>query len=267
MSTTRTALKRFQAYCIGTGKTGTHSIAGIFEKNFRAAHEPESELLISIFFDLVEGRKTPEAIRSFLRTRDERLSLELESDGTLYCFLDFLLEEFPEAKFLLTIRDCYSWLDSVLNHNLARRPDGFWRRFDDSTFAPWHFEHTTEEKHLSEHGLRTLGHYFNHWATHNQTVIAKVPEQRLIVVRTDRIRESIAQIGVFLGIPSQDLDLTNSHMFKNSQKFNLVSRIDRVFLEDSVRRYCRPLMKMYFPEIESYDDISPDTDGTDKART
>jgi len=35
--------------------------------------------------------------------------------------LDFLLHEFPDARFLLTIRDCYSWLIPMFNQSLRFR--------------------------------------------------------------------------------------------------------------------------------------------------
>ena len=183
--------------------------------------------------------------------------LEMEADGTLYCFLDILLDEFPEARFMLTIRDCYTWLNSVFNHNLTRRPSGFWRQFDDFTFAPWEFKQTREEQVLSEHGLRTLRHYLNHWATHNQNVIKKTPKNRLLVLRTDRLGDSARDIAAFLGIPAHTLDMTKSHLFKNTETFDLISKIDRTFLEENVRRYCGPLMREYFPEIDNYESQGP----------
>jgi len=244
--------RRFQCYCIGTGKTGTHSVAGIFARKYRAAHEPDTELLISTVLESAAGRKPESDVRSLLKHRDEVRLLELEADGTLYCFLDILLEEFPEALFLLTIRDCYTWLNSVFNHNITRRPSGFWRQFDDFTFAPWGFRHVEEEQVLADHGLRTLRHYLSHWAAHNQNVIARTPKNWLLVLRTDRIGDSAKDIAAFLRIPAHTLDLTKSHLFKNTESFDFLSKIDRTFLEENVRRYCGPLMQEYFPEIDNY---------------
>lgn len=38
--------QKFRAYCVGTAKSGTHSVSAIFEKNYRASHEPEGAQLI-----------------------------------------------------------------------------------------------------------------------------------------------------------------------------------------------------------------------------
>lgn len=253
--TPATLTRRFHCYSIGTGKTGTHSIAGIFAKNFRSAHEPECEQLISTILRLGARARSGSDVRHFLRARDERLQLDLESDGALYWFLDELLEEFPRSKFILTIRDCYSWLESVFNHNLAYRPEGFWRDFDDFTFSSWKFQHVAQEKVLQDHGLRTLRHYLNHWTTHNRTVIDKTPRERLLVVRTDRIRESAEEIADFLGIPSTALDLTKSNLFRNPRNFNLLASMEPSFVEDSVNECCGELMCEYFPEIMARDSV------------
>jgi len=36
--------------------------------------------------------------------------------------VDVLAEEFPDAKFIFVIRDCWSWLDSLLNMVLTLGP-------------------------------------------------------------------------------------------------------------------------------------------------
>ena len=38
----------FHAYCVGTEKSGTKSLAAILQKNYRSAHEPTARGLISI---------------------------------------------------------------------------------------------------------------------------------------------------------------------------------------------------------------------------
>jgi Sulfotransferase domain len=247
--------RRFQCYCVGTGKTGTHSVSGIFERSYRAAHEPECEQLISRILELGENLHSHDT-PAFLRNRDERLFLELESDVTLFYFLEQLVDEFKQSKFILTIRDCYTWLDSVFNHNLAHRPSGFWQQFDDYQFAAWDFRHVEEERVLAEHGLRTLRHYLSHWTAHNQTVIATVPKERLLVVRTDDLDNSSGQFATFLGVPAHTIDLTRSHLFRNPKRFHLMSSIDSAFLDENVRRYCGPLMQEYFQEIDGYASVA-----------
>ncbi len=39
--------RNFHAYCVGTDKSGTKSLAAILQKNYRSAHEPTARGLIS----------------------------------------------------------------------------------------------------------------------------------------------------------------------------------------------------------------------------
>jgi len=241
--------RRFQCYGVGTGKTGTQSLAGIFARNCRSAHEPQCPQLVSLVLDVACGKTSRDAVRDFLVARDDQLELELESDGTLWHFLPELIELFPESQFILTIRDCYSWLDSVFDHNVNVDPEGFWGRFDDLSYAAWDFEHEPEEEILKERGLRTLGHYLSHWASHNQTVIDTTPCERLLVVRTDRIRETIPAMEVFLGLPEGTLDPRQSHLHRNPRKLDLLSEMNPEFVRERVATCCGTLMDEYFPEL------------------
>jgi len=113
------------SYCVGTSKSGTHSIAGIFASHYRAAHEPEVQSSI----ELVLATQETAATRETLLDRDRRLSLDLEASNLLAFIAADLVAAFPAARFVMTIRDCYAWLDSCLNHQMnASRGDDM---------APW----------------------------------------------------------------------------------------------------------------------------------
>jgi len=192
----------------------------------------------------------------FLRKRDRRLWLEFDSSVLNFFVLHILIEEFPEAKFILTIRDCYSWLDSIINHQLGRELPDFWIPFLNFWFEPDKYPHSPEEQILAEHGLFTLDCYLTRWANHNQNVIDTVPESRLFVVRTDEIVKRIPAIADFLGIPAESLNPLKSHLYKAAKKFNILSRIDKNFLTEKVNYHCGRLMERFFPEIQNYEDVT-----------
>jgi hypothetical protein len=114
--------------------------------------------------------------------------------------------------------------------------------------------HAPEEQVLKEHGLHTLDGYLAYWAEHNGGVVAKVPADRLLVVRTDQIRHRAVEIADFAGLPRKTLNVERAHAFKNPKKFNIVRQLDRGFVEQKVAKHCGPLMKEFFPEIRSLDD-------------
>ena len=60
-------------------------------------------------------------LQQLVHRRDKALWLEMEASAFNVHVLDLLVQEFPHARFILTIRDCYSWVDSALNHQLGRK--------------------------------------------------------------------------------------------------------------------------------------------------
>ena len=53
-----------------------------------------------------------------LRRRDRRLRLEVDSFNQLSVFVQEFVDQFPQAKFLLTAREPRSWLRSIINQHL-----------------------------------------------------------------------------------------------------------------------------------------------------
>lgn len=250
-----TSSRAFHAYCIGTQKSGTHSIAGLFQPRYNSAHEPEHYPLIQLLL----ANQPVNQINEQLTKRDQHLGLELESSNLLSFFIERLVSEFTEAKFILTIRDCYSWLDSCLNHQLnAQRTEemAFWWRYRDFCFRQEQFKHAAQEKTLAEHNLYTLDGYLSYWQRINQKILSTIPPERLLIVRTLEIEASIDKIAQFLPIPVETLNPSRSHLYKAQKKFNLLWQIDRDFLEQKVEFYCRPLMTQYFPEVRDMNDAT-----------
>jgi hypothetical protein len=253
--------RRVQLFGVGTGKSGTHSIAEMFSKNVRAQHEPEAPKLINKIVDHHQGRiSTPEWFE-WLRARDRRLALEVDSSNLNSDLLDFLVPEFPRARFVLTIRDCYSWFNSQINHTLRSRPNQdqdpyypHWLKIEELRRGPSAFDYAPEEQVLKDHGIACLNSGFARWTTRNQIVLDKVPAERLLVVRTDQITPRAFEIAEFAGLPRRAIRPDRRHAFENPVKQELIRQIDRAFLEEKVERHCRPLMARYFPEIKSLDD-------------
>jgi hypothetical protein len=244
--------RRFHAYCIGTSKSGTHSIAEVFGSRYRAAHEPEYEQVIEMALAASSGEASPSQMVEFIRSRDGRLRLEMECSHPLFHFLDILVEEFAEAKFILTIRDCYSWLDSQINNQLSYIENAHWKDFGEFKYQGEATQHAKEEQVFARFGLYTLDGYLSAWAAHNSKVLATVPQDRLLVVRTQDIAKDLVRIADFLGVPATDLDPSGAHSFKGDKKFGLLSRLDEQYLEERVNKYCRTLMDLYYPEVESF---------------
>ena len=247
--------RRTRLYCVGIAKSGTHSVAEMFTRRVRARHEPEALELIEKILDRHHGRLAEPEWTEWLRARDRRLALEVDSSHLNLDILDFLLAEFPDARFLLTIRDCYSWLNSMFNQTLQFRGrlDPRWREIRALRAGPGAWTYAPEERVLEEHELPNLDSHLSRWSSRNGEALARIPGPRLLVVRTDQIAARAFEIADFAGLPRRLVRPRRAHAFRAPVDLDLIRRLDRVFLESKVQRHCRPLMARFFPDVGSLD--------------
>jgi hypothetical protein len=238
--------RRFQAFGVGTAKSGTHSLAALFEREYRSTHEPESPELIGLICDVRLGRRPQEDLVSYLRDKEDRLGLEMDSSSLNGETIVELVGLFPDAAYVLTLRDPYSWLDSLINHSIAHPTPPHWQPFRDLRFGTLaEAQHPPEETALAERGLHTLDGYLAHWARHNQRVFDAVPADRLLVVRTPEIGPRAPEIAAFVGVPADTLDAGRSHEFQAAAKYDVLDLIDRDHLDARVRHHCGPLLDQF----------------------
>ena len=243
----RTVNRRFRAYCVGTAKSGTHSLAAIFARSYVAEHEAKHRPMIQAALDRMSGAMTDAQAEEFIRQRDAELALEMDSSQLNGPFVDVIARLFPEAKFILSMRDCYSFLDSITDHSLAREVSTRWIEFRKHRFGG--LAHEPEEQVLAEQGLFPLEGYCRYWAEHNEFILQHVPAERLLVVRTNEIRQSIPKIAEFLGIAENSLDKAQSHSYPAANRFGIISQLDRDFVEQKVQQHCGDLMRRFYPEL------------------
>lgn len=247
-------VRRVQVYGVGMAKSGTHSIVKMFSHRVRARHEPQAPQLIDKVIDWHGGRISEQVMVDWLRARDRELALELDASGVNLQIVDLLLREFPDARFVLSIRDCYTWTNSRMNDDFHPPTSAAWSKWANFVYGPGPFVHAPEEQALKRGGILPLDTYFSSWAARNGRVLASVPPERLFVVRTDQIRQRAHEIADFAGLPRRVIRLHRTHEFRNPGKVSLLREIDRDFLEQKVEHHCRPLMTQFFPEIKSLDD-------------
>ena len=134
--------------------------------------------------------------------------------------------------------------------NLARPCRPNWLRMRDFRFKHSRFKSAKEEQILAQHGLYTLDGYLSSWAEHNKEVLAKVPKSRLLMVRTHEISTEIKRIAEFVGVPPETLNREKSHSFKAKEPFNILSSIDKYFLEEKINIHCKSLMNEVLPTFQ-----------------
>ena len=157
----------------------------------------------------------------------------------------------PNKKFILTMRDVYSWCDSWIDHNINRPPSSSspWAALDRIRLRVDDIEPTTFDKPLTERGLPSLVCYFQLWASHNARVLEAVPSARLLVIETGRILDQAPEIAAWAGVPPRTLRLDRGWLFSTPQKHGVLATLDRSYVQDTADRICGPLMGRYFPEV------------------
>jgi hypothetical protein len=259
--------RRFHAYCIGGPKSGTHSVASVFRSHYRAAHEPQILKFIPFFLEKAKGNIPESESQDYLRMRDAALSLELESNHLLVLFIEDLVSLFPDARFILTMRDCYSFADSMINHMLiarllrGRKKNKIWSVVHEVLFGTQGREYEEGEELLAHRHLYPLRGYLAAWAKHHGKMLAAVPSDRLLIVRMREIRSSLPKIAEFVGADPMLLNPNKSHTFRGLWKFHVLKQLDPSFVERCVDRHCRGLMDRFFPGLTLQDALAPKKSG------
>lgn len=253
--------RRLHVYGVGAPKSGTHSLANLFTPTYRAAHEPRAALTIVHLLRYLQGDTRAETVARLLRARDRWLNLEVEAAHYLGFVAGELAQTFPEARFVLTIREPYSWLTSAVNQSIYNyanpHPDrAVWLALSDYRYGRHGFDYDAEEAPLRAYGgVYPIGSYLGYWTAHTEAVLDAVPEDRLLVMRTHELRTRSADLARFLDIPSETLSLEKAHAFARPVKTVEVHEVvDHGYLEAEVARRCGPLMERFFPEVRTVDD-------------
>lgn len=242
--------RRFQSFCVGTPRSGTHSLADMFAPAYRSVHEPDFVRINTLIAQWLAGQISDRSMLNTLKVRDRVLGLELESAHLMHYVTPLLAQLFPQAKFILTIRDPFTWLRSELNRTSLTQCD-FWKMLHPYRYGRYGFDFTPEDWALKQQsGLYPLASYLAYWRDHNQQVIDAVPADRLLILKTQDISRRLAELADFLGISSHSIDVAKTHSGKTEQKnVDVFELVGADYVEKQVFRHCQPLMEQYFPEI------------------
>jgi hypothetical protein len=102
-------------------------MAGIFE-NYRCEHHPDTGTRLGLAKAYLKGEVNADRARRVLSSRDRDMWLEVESSTLAGVLIEPLVKACPRKKFILTIRDPYSWADPWIDHDVnlpPTKPSGF----------------------------------------------------------------------------------------------------------------------------------------------
>lgn len=240
--------RRCHAYGIGIERTGTTFLASVFNESYRAQHEIEWYFLADVYagkHDLDEHE-----IRQWLRDRDRTLRLEFESCHILGPFVEYLVDLFPEAYFILTIRHPRPWLSSVTNwavRHRVLRPDGPWKPVMDRYYADPDAPDSPIYRPDAWRGtnLYSVDGYLQGWSRHNRHVLEHVPDDRLLVIPTPELSERLDDISDALGLNTKLTATTRTDRNRNEKKKDLLAPLDDQRLTEKIDAYCGDLIERF----------------------
>jgi hypothetical protein len=238
-----------KAFCVGQAKSGTASLFGLLSTHHRAAHEPERESQLELILRESRGEVSDDHLRDYLLDRDRHLNIEYDIAWENQFISDHLLSTFPEAKFIVLVRDPYSWLRSIVGHLISREIPGDVLVFLDWWFKPDEHPHSKEDKILEARGLYSLQAFLNAWNQHINICTQRIPSEKRLVLRTHEINRSLRKLAEFLEIPIASLDTHMIHMNRSTWSGKLDSLVEEEYLNEIVVQICGDNMARHFPEV------------------
>ena len=246
-------------------------MAGLFE-NYRSAHHPDEDVRLPLAGAYLRGEVDDAVAESTLRRRDRLLWLEMESSSLSGILIEPLARACPSKKFILTIRDVYSWCDSWIDHNINFPPDNSsrWGALDRIRLRIKDFQPAKFDSPFIDRGLPPLACYFQLWAHHNRRILETVPSSRLLVIETHQITPKIPEIAAWAGVPVETLRIDRQWLFSTPEKHHALATLDERYVQETADRFCGSLMHANFPETSWErravdDDLAPA--GSDDGRS
>ena len=247
--TSNTLPRRFHCYCIGAAKTATTTVSAMVSDNYQSLHEADIEITNRTIIAYLENAISEAELEEFLKNRDRKLHLELESTHSLIYVSKQLADLFPEALFLVTVREPMAWLRSRLNFHFKKHP-AEWEEYRQFFWMNKVDKYAPEEALLKQHELAPLHIYLEQYAEHYQLVSEYIPDDRCLMLRTDQISGDSEKIATFLGINPGNLRVAQSNAEPNKAAF--IDQLDEKFVVQSIWKYTRPIIEKYFPERLAY---------------
>jgi hypothetical protein len=101
---------------------------------------------------------------------------------------------------------------------------------------------------LLERGLHPLACYFQLWRNHNSQVLETVSSERLLIVETQHLIESIPTMAEWLEIRADTLKPDRGWLFATPKKYGTLATLDADYVRETADSCCGTLMQKYFPD-------------------
>jgi len=243
-----------RAFCVGQAKAGTASLCGLLASAGRAAHEPERADTLGMILREARDEASAAEVRDWLAARDRRLGLDYDIAWANQFLVDHLPEVFPDARFIVLVRDPYTWLVSVAGHLLVREIPPEVRGFLDWWFRPEAHPFEAGDAGLEARGLYSSAAFLAAWRRHVERCEAALPADRTLVLRTHELDRSRGRLEAFLGLEEGSLEPPAGRLNRGTWPGSLESLVDPDHLAATVARTCGEHVARLFPGVLGLED-------------
>lgn len=268
--------RRFHLINLSLPKTGSTSIASIF-RNYRSIHEAMHMETVNKVLDWREGKITGEQLDKFLLERDKKAHYpEVDSATFLHFAIDRIVKLFPEAIYLICVRNGDDWIVSIIGNllqyfgpNGLMSDDGFlppgvlpegylsderperiyigefalrYAKVFSAKITPKAFRDTAK---LRENILPMLDDFARFWGENTLRSLERTPIKSRLVVRTRDLSKSLDRLARFTGQPPDNFDISDSHKNKDRQ----APKIRKLIGEENIARAIKPWQEKIDAEL------------------
>jgi hypothetical protein len=236
--------KRIQLFTVGLPRTGSTSLSTLFA-NFRSGNEFMERETVSNVVARHQGAMSQQAFEDYLRRRDREGDLEMDSASFHHLYFDFLIDEFPDARFIMTVRAPYEWANSYIKMIM-----GWHRRFTAEgaalpqwmedygvmLFGDFSWSWVSSRAAVAERVEPLARAFLKHWADANRRTLALLPKQRSIVIRTETLSAQCDRLASFAGVAAAALT-DQHHTNIHPDRSDLLQALGRDWVDARVREY------------------------------
>jgi len=246
--------RRFQAFTVGGPKTGTTSLAALFMANYYSEHEAESHELLEMVVHDDPRLQTAAGRDAYARDRDRRVWLEMDSSNYHLHYLDSLPRVFPQAKFVVLIREPLAWLRSRINFMRINADVEPFRSYRAKTLALLPALDEELELPLREVHYPSLNTFLADWLHVHCTPLRHAPRDRRLILETEHISHSLTRLASFIGVPVVKLLTRKSHANKARRRLGILELLPGHYLD----RCLESVWDRVPPELTFFRDITRD---------
>ncbi len=207
------ASRRFHAYNVGLPRSGCSSIMGLFS-NYRSYAEYKERESVELITAWKDGWISEETLRRYIHYRHKIGNLEMDTASFNHFYLHILIEEFPQAKFIFTVRDCYTWVNSFLKMisrwkkhflDIGQNMPDWMLNYGRILFGTYDWNWFNSYENLQKNLDPLVEMFIKSWAHYNIKTLNLLPKERSILIRTSEISYSQVKLADFIGIPADSI--------------------------------------------------------------